>query len=110
MSLVITKVRVTIAKTYKFSDNDNFSRMENEYKYYPDLITAMKDMGKLYKGKSKDKMYIDDANGNAIHCGYIYKYYAKEYTNDDNEIHRVLCHDWISYDMIVPLNIGKERK
>ena len=110
MSLVITKVRVTIARTFKFSYNDKFIGMGNEHKYYPDLITAMKDIDELYKGKSKDKMYIDDANGNHIHCGYIYKYYDKEYIKDDDKIHRILYHDWVSYDMIVPLNIGKGRK
>ena len=26
-----------------------------------------------YEGKSKDKIYIDDKNGNAQHIGYIYK-------------------------------------
>ena len=78
---------------------------QNNYYPYDKQTKQFKDMKEFKQwlkdeyGKSKrQKMYIDDKDGNAIHIGYVYHYKTNQYEELNNGRYgykTYYCLDWV---------------
>lgn len=53
--------------------NASWEVFNHQKKQFATIAEVKKWLKDNYEGKSKNKIYIDDKNGNAQHIGYIYK-------------------------------------
>jgi hypothetical protein len=93
---VMKRIKVTITETARNCLKDEPSIFNEEVLYASDMA-GIKELLKERYGKipsARNKIYVDDKEGNVKECGFIYSFWNKDYSHNSKSWFQT---DWVHF-------------